>query len=124
MPATTSGTGAPLASWEMTSLSANTVQVLEISAGVSDCAARPPRASTSTFKIPAITSRNRPVPAAHLSFITKPLMRPDSSKEMTLASWPPMSMTVRASGIRKWQPRAWALSSLISPPAPAQRFLP
>jgi hypothetical protein len=50
-----------------------------------------------------ITSRKRPVPAAHLSFIRKSVRLPASSSWITLLSWPPISMTVRSAG---QQPRA------------------
>ena len=102
----------------MTSLSANTVQVLEIAAGAAALAASASRSSTSRRRIEAITSRNRPVPAAHLSFMTKFTILPEGDRAMTLASCPPMSMTVRRSGNTKRPPRAWAVSSLISPSAP------
>ena len=70
----------------MTSLSANTVQVLEIDAGAVDLAASVSRSSTSSRRMEAITSKNRPVPAAHLSFITKFTILPEGDRAMTLAS--------------------------------------
>ena len=44
-------------------------------------------------KVRAIISRKRPVPAAHLSFITKFCTVPCPSIQITFESWPPMSMT-------------------------------
>jgi hypothetical protein len=67
-------------------------------AGFSDLAASTSNWEISSFKILAITSKKRPVPAAHLSFITKLTIRPSSPKESTLASWPPISITVLAWG--------------------------
>ena len=43
----------------------------------------------------AITSRKRPVPAAHLSFIIKSFTNP-CSIWIIFVSWPPMSITVRS----------------------------
>ena len=99
-------------SWLMTSLSAKTVQVELMPTYLVDWAPRVPRSSTSTSSTRAITSRNRPVPAAHLSFIWKLVITPFSTR-MTFTSWPPMSITVRTSGKRKPAPLAWQLSSLI-----------
>ena len=84
----------------MTSLSAKTVHMLDIFAGLSEVRDRGPKLSRSTSRACAITSRNRPVPAAHFSFITKSFTRPVSSMDMALESCPPMSMTVRAEGKR------------------------
>ena len=67
------------------------------------------RVSSRVF---AIMSRKRPVPAAHLSFITKFTTLPRSSMRITLESWPPMSMTVRAWGNRKCAPLAWQVISV------------
>ena len=99
-------------SWLMTSLSAKTVQVELMDTFLVDCAPSVPRSSTFTSSTRAITSRNRPVPAAHLSFMTKLVMTPFSIWS-TFTSWPPMSMTVWTSGKRKLAPLAWQLSSLI-----------
>lgn len=86
MPATRSGRLTPEASWLMTSLSANTVQVEEMDAGCVLCAAQGASSLTSIRRMDAITSRKRPVPAAHLSFITKLAIRPSSVREMIFAS--------------------------------------
>ncbi|STV23802.1 Uncharacterised protein [Klebsiella pneumoniae] len=48
-----------------------------------------------------MTSRKRPVPAAHLSFIRKSLRLPPASSWITLLSWPPISITVRVSGAQQ-----------------------
>ena len=96
----------------MTSLSAKTVQVELMARFLVDWAPSAPSSSTFTSSTRAITSRNRPVPAAHLSFMTKLVITPFSIWR-TFTSWPPMSMTVCTSGNRKLAPLAWQLSSLI-----------
>ena len=98
IPATTSSRFSPEANWEMTSDSEKTVQVEEIFEGLAALKYSPSSWATSSWRILAMTSRKRPVPAAHLSFIWKLVMIPDSVMDMTLASCPPMSMSVRASG--------------------------
>ena len=109
-------------SWLMTSLSANTVQVELISTVLVDWAPRVPRSSTFTSSTRAITSRKRPVPAAHLSFITKLVITPFSTCRI-FTSWPPMSMTVWTWGNRNVAPLAWQLSSLICVSAMPSREL-
>ncbi|MNV84663.1 hypothetical protein D3C71_1785540 [compost metagenome] len=53
-------------------------------------------------------SRNWPVPAAHLSFMTNSTTLPVfRSTLIALESWPPMSMMVRVWGYRAWAPMAW-----------------
>ena len=64
------------------------------------------------------------MPAAHLSFITKLVTPPDSSRQMTLLSWPPMSTMARASGYRRWAPRAWQVISVTCPVAKGMLFRP
>ena len=59
------------------------------------CAASSHSASSRSPRVFAMTSRKRPVPAEHLSFIRKSLTRPFSSR-MILVSCPPMSITVSA----------------------------
>ncbi len=54
----------------------------------------------------AITSIDRPAPAAHLSFMTKLVTFPVSLQVMTLQSCPPISKTVRAEGNVQWAPLA------------------
>ncbi len=61
---------------------------------------RAPNSSRSTSRARAITSRKRPVPAAHLSFIAKFMTRPFSSMTTALLSCPPMSMSDRMDGSR------------------------
>ena len=59
-----------------------------------------------------MTSRKRPVPAEHLSFMTKSFTMPPSTR-MILVSWPPMSMTVSSSP--PWSsvaPRPWQVISV------------
>ena len=54
--------------------------------------------SRESSRVRAIISRKRPVPAAHLSFMTKLVTLPSGAMAMTLLSCPPMSMTVRTWG--------------------------
>jgi hypothetical protein len=57
----------------------------------------------------------RPVPAAHLSFITNSTTLPVSrSTLMAFESCPPMSRIVRASGMSAWAPMAWQLISVTT----------
>ena len=108
----------------MTSDSANTVHVEEMVATFSDCSSKPDRSDTLQPKIDAITSRKRPVPAAHLSFIAKFSRSPEEEIERTLASWPPMSMTVRTPGKSFEAPLAWHDSSDIWPSVQSMRLRP
>ena len=89
-----------LAIREMTSDSANTEHMLVISISSFDCRAMGPSSSTSTSRERAIISRKRPVPAAHLSFMTKSATSPFSFRRMALLSWPPMSRMVRTAGLK------------------------
>ena len=59
------------------------------------CRARSHMSSGRRPRVLAMTSRKRPVPAEHLSFIMKSFTSPSSTR-MILVSWPPMSMTVRS----------------------------
>ena len=95
----------PCASWLMTSLSAKTVQVELMPMRFVDSAESFSRSSMLTSRTRAMTSRKRPVPAAHLSFIWKLTIAPFSIFK-TLTSWPPMSMTVCTFGNRKNAPFA------------------
>ena len=62
-----------------------------------------------------MTSRKRPVPAAQRSFISKSANAPAPlPRRMTLESWPPMSMTRPASGLRKRAPSAQAVISVTT----------
>ena len=59
------------------------------------------------------------MPAAHMVFMAKSWITrwPSSSATMIiLASSPPMSMMVRASGQKWWVPRPWAMTSLTEGP--------
>ena len=69
IPAAMSARGTLADSWLMTSDSANTVQVLLMFTGWVLCSESGPSWLMGTFNTWAITSRKRPVPAAHLSFI-------------------------------------------------------
>jgi len=110
---------------ETTSDSAKTVQVLLMRSPL----APPRRARRPSFPISSsgissacdMISRNRPVPAAQRSFITKSLTKP-SRTEMILVSWPPMSMTVSVPGKRNEAPRAWQVIS-VSAAAANETFL-
>ena len=64
-----------------------------------------PSSSRLTPRVLLITSRKWPVPAAHLSFITKLSSFPDWLTLITLASWPPMSITVRIFGLIVYAPK-------------------
>src|SRR4030065_322491 len=85
---------------------------------------RDPISSRSISSVRAMTSRNRPVPAAHLSFIAKSATLPSGVKRMTLLSWPPMSSTVLALGNRWRAPRAWHVISVTAKSADAALSLP
>ncbi len=111
MPATTRSRGTSWARRLITSLSANTVHMLDISTGSAPSESAP-SAPTSVSRAPAITSRKRPVPAAHLSFMEKSTTPPAPSVFITLLSWPPMSMTMSVPGTRNWAPLAWQVISV------------
>ena len=85
---------------ETTSDSANTVHMLEMVTSWCHCSPWRDSSSIGICSVRAMASRKRPVPAAHLSFITKFCTVPSALRWMTLESCPPMSMTVRASGAR------------------------
>jgi len=91
---------------ETTSDSAKTVHILEIVRSFFQ--ARPVRTimSISSSRVRAIISRKRPVPAAHLSFITKLTTLPSLSMRIILLSCPPISTIVRIVGSRKNAPFA------------------
>jgi hypothetical protein len=59
-----------------------------------------------------MTSRNRPVPAAHLSFIAKSRTAPAGPTRTTLVSWPPTSTRMPGSPVREKAPRAWQVISV------------
>ena len=104
--------GSPFPTRLMTSDSANTVHMLEISVG------RPARAmaAISSWVTPrrsAMISRKRPVPAEHLSFMTNFMTLPDFSP-MALVSCPPMSMTVPSSPNSAHAPRPWQVISVTT----------
>ena len=64
--------------------------------------------------------RNRPVPAAHLSFIAKSATLPSASSTITFVSWPPRSATIRArpqGAPSQNAPRAAAEISVTTSPA-------
>ena len=71
---------------ETTSDSAKTVQRLLMESLSPPWRESVPISSSSISRVLAITSRNRPVPAAHLSFITKSITLPLWSTFMTLLS--------------------------------------
>ena len=98
--------GSPRCSSPMTSLSANTVHIELTVAASFEARAASPSSSISQPSALAITSRKRPVPAAHLSFISKSSTRPAGPRRITLVSWPPMSRIERTSGKRRVAPSA------------------
>ena len=119
-----SAMGVSSATSDTTSLSANTVHMLDI---FTSCRhSRPTRqnSSSGSSMARAVASRKRPVPAAHLSFMTKFTTPPASSRWMTFESWPPMSMMVSASGARKWAPRAWHVISVMAESMPSMALRP
>ncbi len=78
--------------------SANTTQVEFSFGSLVDLEAIAERSETSQSKRIAVISKKRPVPAAHLSFITKSFTFPLSVRVMILESCPPISIIVFASG--------------------------
>ena len=69
--------------------------------------------SCETPSLSAMTSRKRPVPAEHLSFMTKRFTAPPTSS-ITLVSWPPTS-TTRPSGPKRYAaPRPWQVISVTA----------
>src|SRR3989339_8198 len=103
----------PLFSRPMISDSANTVHMALMTIPSAPCMAAAPNTSRPYPSLLAMTSRNFPVPAEHLSFISKRATRPFLSNEIILRSCPPMSITVEQSGNRKRAPSACALISVI-----------
>ena len=103
---------APEAMREITSDSANTVHIELTERDLREARERWPIRSRSISSVRAITSRNRPVPAAHLSFIAKSVTLPSGESRMTLLSCPPMSSTVAALGNRRRAPLAWQVISV------------
>lgn len=109
---------------EMTSDSAKTVHMLDMVSSLSHVRPRRLISAMSSSSVRAIISRKRPVPAAHLSFIMKPVTWPVSSRLMILLSCPPMSMIVRTAGFRKCAPRAWQVISVLVSVAKGMLFRP
>ena len=106
IPAIISSLLTPADKCEITSDSANTVHVLLILTGDFDVIEISPNIETSVSNTPAITSKNLPVPAAHLSFMTKLDKFPFLSNKSAFISCPPISITVPTSGTRKFTPLA------------------
>ena len=105
----------PRARSEMTSDSANTAHWLLTWAGCLDFSATAPSSRRSMPRIAAAFSKKRPVPAAHLSFITNSTTLPVvGSTLMAFESCPPMSMIVRAFGMSACAPIAWQLISVTT----------
>jgi hypothetical protein len=65
-----------------------------------------PSPSMPVRSVAAMALRNRPVPAAHLSFMAKASTRPEASSRIALLSCPPTSTTRAAPGKRAQAPRA------------------
>src|SRR5208282_130264 len=95
----------------ITSDSAKTVHIALIRCGSwpSACFAR---LSTWTPRACPIVERKRPVPAAHLSFMTKSSTWPSAESRIPFASCPPISITNRQPGTRYEAPRAWQVISV------------
>ena len=102
----------PAPMWLMTSLSAKTVHMLEILVG-SPARASAESSSWETPRRSAMTSRKRPVPAAHLSFMANFATRPER-RRMTLVSWPPTSITVPSGPKSRAAPRPWQVISVTT----------
>ena len=103
-----------------TSLCMNTVHWQPRSAGAADAAAR--RENSSTIATPrwsACSSRNDPVPAAQILFITKSSMRP-SRTWMYFESCPPISKIVSTSGAISTAARSWQVISFLTRSAPSK----
>jgi hypothetical protein len=111
-PRTMPSRGAPWATSEITSLSAKTVQVDETATGRSARADSSRTSSNGTCSRPRITSRKRPVPAAHLSFMAKSSTSPAPPRRITLVSCPPTSRSTPGRGRRRKAPRAWQVISV------------
>ena len=105
------------APWEMrdtTSDSAKTVHMLLIFSALFAESAAAENSSSVKPSTVAMTSRNRPVPAAHRSFISNLHKLPFSSSEIALVSCPPMSRTDPQSSEKKRAPRTKAVISLTT----------
>ena len=72
-----------------------------------------PISSRDSPRHSAAACMNRPVPAAHLSFMQKSRTSPAGPILMALVSCPPISMTVRVLGKSSWAPLAWQVISVI-----------
>jgi hypothetical protein len=72
-----------------------------------------PISDRGTFSASATISMKRPVPPAHLSFITKSATWPSASTRMPLLSCPPTSRIVETPGTNHCAPRQWQLISVI-----------
>ncbi len=100
------------------SLLAKTEHLPATLGGCSLFKARWPKASMVRPILKACWSRNEPVPAAHTEFIWKSAMRsfpssPSGAMKMSLASWPPISIMVLASGWKTSVAFAWAMTSFV-----------
>jgi hypothetical protein len=123
MPRTIPSSGCPSATSPITSLSAKTVQVEETVTGRSARAATAATSSSGTWSRARITSRKRPVPAAHLSFIPKSITSPAGPIRIAFESCPPMSTRIPGVAASAKAPRAWQVIS-VSTVAPGTRFRP
>jgi len=102
----------PLPEQERTSVSAKTVQVVLIFTGRSPRMAVGPSCSSGMSSAAEAAPRNRPVPAAHLSFMQKSTISPWAETRIAFVSWPPMSTTVLVFGNMWTAPRPWQLISV------------
>ncbi len=106
-PITTSSMRRPLASQPRISDSANTVHVVVIFTGFFAVWASGPRSPSGISRASEAAPRNRPVPAAHLSFMLKSMTWPSAPTLIAFVSWPPMSRTLLVFGNRWTAPRPW-----------------
>src|SRR3989338_4063172 len=105
--------GTPWRARASTSDFANTTHVLLIvTRPLPASRERRPTSTSGTWSSEAMTSRARPVPAAHLSFMRKLVTRPAASHRIALQSCPPMSRMVRTPAKKWWLPRAWQAISV------------
>src|SRR5680860_1445916 len=100
-----------------TSDSAKTVHWAFMGMDSLDLADISPNSWSETSRARLIASTKTPAPAAHFSFTAKSRTLPVSSIRIARASSAPTSMTVRASGINRYAPRAqgdWLAGQLVS----------
>ena len=123
-PATMSCTGVAICWWWIMSLLAKTLHRPAIRGGSWDFSASSPNSpSMESPSRTACWSRKLPVPAAQMVFIAKSASReaappaaPPPFMRISLASSPPISMTLRASGTSRATAADWATISFTNTP--------